>query len=487
MKASINSAFSLRQRSVWEAVDSGVLLWRSNFTYLIPFFAIPIWIIACSLRFLPADLRFVSYIALWWLKPFFDRLALHVVSKRFFGSSSKFKDLTQGLLEIRRGLLGDLLWRRFRAGRAGEMPIRVLEHLGGKQFRPRKKDLTPGGINFCAYISFIGLALEGALLMGEISCVYLVSHMFFPSAVEYMGENMATMENFIFAAFCFNLMLVESLYVCMGFGLYINSRVEVEGWDLQLLFQKLSGPPLKAVLLLCLFFSLSQAAYSEESDKYFPDDFPSVNEEAIENLNEILSSSDFGSEKDGWAIKFKRSNERRERPDLNIFPWLERLRLVFSNVLRFFMILAIVFFAGLIVYWLLKYYRGSVLWKRKNGIKSYARALVTSRSPESLFAEAEDFFLHGNVREAWAACFSGCIASFARSRSLSFNPDATEYDCLALVEQALGDEERGFRELVESWILFAYGGRKPGEGNFERALSYGRSISARYSTSGGSL
>jgi hypothetical protein len=32
-------------------------------------------------------------------------------------------------------------------------------------------------------------------------------------------------------------MLVETLYVCMGFSLYINSRIEVEGWDIEITFR----------------------------------------------------------------------------------------------------------------------------------------------------------------------------------------------------------------------------------------------------------
>ena len=480
MNPSLNSAFSLRQRSVWEAVDSGVLVWRNSFVYLIPFFAIPLWIAACGLRLLPADFRFVSYLGLWWLKPLFDRLALHVVSRRFFGSPApaKLKELGRGLWEMRRGLLGDLLWRRFRAGRAAEMPIRVLEHIGVKQFRLRKMALVPGGINFCSFISFMGLLMEGMLLVVEAMFAFGVSAVFFPSAAGYMRDNMAAMENYIFAAFCFNLMLVESLYVCMGFGLYINSRVEVEGWDLQLLFQKLAGPPVKIAIFACLFLVLSHAAHAEEAVKYFPDNFPAVREEALVNLQEILASEDFGGEKEGWSIRFKKPSRQGQRkmPDLNFAPWLNVVRQVSGFILRLFIILAIVCFAGFAFYWLWKNYRNSFRWKGRNGVKNYVNSLLPSESPESLFARAEDFFHRGNLREAWAACFAGCIASFIRCHSLTFPADATEYECLALVRQAFGNETKAFGELVERWILLAYGGRIPGQGAFESALSYGRSI-----------
>ena len=241
------SALSLRRRSVWEAADSGLLLWRDSFIHFIPFFALPVWITACVLRFLPENLFFLSYLVLWWLKPLFDRLVLHVVSLRFFGNPapSHFRELLKGFWGIRRGLLGDLLWRRFSPGRAARMPIRVLERIGRKQFGLRKKTLEAGGLNFCYLVSALGLVLEGMLLLGETLFVIMVTEVFSSTALGYMRDSPETIEIFIFAAFCFNFILVESLYVCMGFGLYINSRVEVEGWDLQLLFQKFAGSPEK--------------------------------------------------------------------------------------------------------------------------------------------------------------------------------------------------------------------------------------------------
>ena len=110
-----------------------------------------------------------------------------------------------------------------------------------KQFGPRKKALAKGGLNFSAFLSVFGLAAEGILLSGEILFALISVQLFFPAAFSYIEDNWKAVEVFAFIAFCLNYILVESLYVCMGFGLYINSRVELEGWDLQLLFSKFAG------------------------------------------------------------------------------------------------------------------------------------------------------------------------------------------------------------------------------------------------------
>ena len=517
MNSFADSALVLRRRSVWEAVDSGVLLWRSSFVHFIPFFILPVGIIACSLRFLPYRFAYLSYLALWWLKPFFDRLVLQVISRRFFGSpASRFGELCRGLWGMRRGLVGDLLWRRFSLVRAACLPIRVLERIGRKQFPMRKKTLAAGGLNFCSFLSIFGLALEGMLLLGETVFVAMVIQMFFPAAFGYMKNYASIVELGFFVAFCLNFVLAESLYVCMGFGLYINSRVEVEGWDLQLLFQKFAGPKktadtiaintntnnintntnnsnaaisrpgVVAVLVACIFLALPQPAYAEEPaliDRaeepvaYFPDDFPFADAAALESLEKILASPDFGSEKEGWGIRFRESQSRKKTggSNVNVLPHLEKIRQASSLILRGVVVLVIAGFLSFALYWFWKNRRKGVSLFRGGG-KSYVQGHLSPESPESLFARAEDFFHQGNVREAWAACLVGCIGAYTRYRSLAFPVNATEYGCLDLVRRSLPAEAGGFEELVQSWIFFAYGGRLPGEGAFERALAYGRSL-----------
>jgi hypothetical protein len=385
------------------------------------------------------------------------------------------------------------------------MPIRVLEQINGKQFLSRKKALAAGGLNFCFLLSVLGLFIEAMLLLGEILFVMLIARQFYPPVLDYMQENKKTTEIFIFAAFCLNYILVESLYVCMGFGLYINSRVELEGWDLQLLFQKFAGVDapashtgasskvsatnIKALLLLCfflvgLFIPMAPAA-AEDAVEYLPENFPFASAESLKKLEEILASEDFGGEKEGWEIRLK-PREGRETQTTDLAPWIKKIGYTFSFILRFFVILTSIGFLVFALYRLWKFRRNLFQWKswvrRKRHtwnslqINSFRNSLTSSESPESLFAMAEDFFCRDLPLEAWAACLAGYIGSFARYRSLSFPIDATEYDCLKLVRSALPEEDEGFGEFVRNWISFAYGGRIPVPGTFERVLAYGRSL-----------
>ena len=524
----IYSTLSLRRRGVWEAVDSGVLIWRDNFSHFIFLFAVPVWIIALGLRLLPGDIKYFSYFFLWWLKPLFDRLVLHVISRRFFDASAftRLRDIRQGLWKnIHSGLLGDLLWRRFSPYRGAYMPLRILECSGrnprgsgktglplSKLFQQRKKALIPGGLNFCSFVSVFGFALEVMLLMGEVFFVIMIAQIFYPTASNYVGYNQYIIEICIYAAFCLNMILVESLYVCMGFGLYINSRVEVEGWDLQILFRKFAGAEeaktntelpvtnshsrpgdrtkfpsginIKTIVLVCLYLTLlfkplSQAVYAEDEPEFFPEDFPYASTASLENLREITASPDFGYFRDRWEIRFKNAPGNWDMPDVQLPAWMENIRNVFGVLLRLLVILAACAFLGFALFWLIKFYRDRSGKKEKfqKLPKTGANLLFQDEDPESLFAKSEKFFNSGFIREAWAACLAGCIGAYSRYYSVSFPVDTTEYGCIDLVCGALPGEEKKFGEIVQNWILLAYGHRVLSREAFERSLSYGRSLS----------
>jgi hypothetical protein len=363
------------------------------------------------------------------------------------------------------------------------MSLRILEKLKGKQYRERKKTLRTGGLNFCALLSSLGLVLEAGLLGGEVIFFTATAELFFPDFSWSLWNKLINAELYLYAAYCFNYILVESMYVCMGFGLYINSRVEMEGWDIRLLFQKFTSKPAVkgAALFLGFMFMLTPLSLSAEEEEpvpepkvYFPETFTPLEDVPWESLNEILESDEFGSVKEGWEIQLKdKKNIRRDR-DINFSPWLEQLKQMFAAVLRTLIVLAIAGFGAFAFIRLYQMRRSFPGGKKKDGV--FYSSLVSGESPEKFFEKAAAWYDRGSVREAWAACLCGTIAAYTRYRSLSFPRDATEYDCLDLVRTCFGPDTGGFRDLVKNWVLLAYGGQIPGEGSFEKALEFGRSL-----------
>jgi hypothetical protein len=485
----------LRRRNGWEACDSGVLLFRRNYRPLLLFTGIPILALAAAIRFFSGAPLFVSWLALWWLKPLWDRLALHIVSVRFFEPESSLRRLFSGLWRtVFRGLCGDLLWRRFSPWRAARLPVRVLEtpaektegKISRRNYRQRISSLSGGGLGFCVFLTFFGSVLEEAVITGEAFFGVIMWQMFGLPFQFGLLELVQLFEPVLLALYGMNLALLEGLYVCMGFGLYIRSRVEVEGWDIQLLLQKAASSASasaaksfapKALLVFAFFsvfsiFSIGRA---------FPEDgFPAAGTAAVplDALDGVLASPDFGGTRETWGIRLKQEPEPKEEAEKSASSsepaaWYKRFRELSSLALRFVLVAGIVFFVIFSCYRLFRMKKNRAAGTSG---KFYGNAAPSPDKPRELLERARLHYRQGNTREAWALCFRAARAACGISKNLVFPPGATEYNCLALVRESVSDKAEGFARLVQHWVHFAYAGKLPPHGAFEEALGFGYSL-----------
>ena len=464
-----NGIISMRRKNFQEAADSGLLLWRENFIYFLPLFAIPLWVSAFALRFfLPEKFQMLSWLAIWFLKPFFDRIAVHIISIRFFERDANLKRLSRGLLKtLFRGLAGDLSWRRFSPLRSAMMPMRVLEKnlKPGKLTSIRKKHLKNGGMDYGFLLSIWGLCIESVLLLGE--------YLFFTAINELMlGGNInmfdfAVIEIYLFAAWCFNIMLIETIYVCMGFSLYINSRITVEGWDLEIIFKdfaegfKEKAKNAAAIILLAAFLFIPSFSYAE-------DDIP------LNELQKILDTEDFGGKKDSWGIRLKNNPDKEEKSKFNfdkLWELLNKLRDFFANGLRIFLVFMIAALFVLIMIYLRKI-------KLRKNIKNSVPAInllntKIKKDPKLLLEQALDYHKQGNIRLAWGFCTAAAIQSWQVYREINFPADATENDCVNIINLKTASADAGsFNKLINNWIHLAYAGRLPPEESFNEAVNF---------------
>jgi hypothetical protein len=433
---------------------------------------------------LPENLRPWSWAALWFLKPLFDRPALHIVSVRFFETGSGTARLLRGLgKNIFRGLPGDLLWRRFSPLRSVIMPLRILEKLTGRETGKRKRNLARGGLYFGVFLTVWGIALETVLLGGEILFSLIMIDIIQEDYFSSLGDFFSRMELFFFAAWCLNYILVESVYVCMGFGLYINSRVEVEGWDLEILFRKFAGTRKKktilaGILALCLAAggmppvrACAEAPSPGGEGPPGPVMADLGSGAPLESLREIFDSEDFGGVREGWEIGLKNRREDREPADFDPAPWLETIRRAAAFTLRLILILGL---AGLGVFFIRYLYthRGRKT-AAPGGRQTTGRFYSRGESPESLLEKARRLYGRGEIRRAWGCCLAALLESWAQYRALCFPAGATEYECLALVRAAAATgEAEAFSAFVNRWAALAYGGKPPPEGSFAEALAF---------------
>jgi hypothetical protein len=245
----------LRMRSGFEAADSGILIWRERPFLLLLFFAAPAALLAAlvynipfpfyrTLKFLDITIwrYLISAGALWWCKPFFDRFALHIISKLFFNKQISIKEIVVSFFPaVFRGLAGDLTWRRFSPFRGAALPIRMLERQKRKALGARKEALLGGGLGFTVFLIILCIFLEIALLIGSFIFAAALIILF---GIQFASGQTAAdslLSLIAFAVYFINFCIVETLWMAMSFAVYINSRVITEGWDLEIVFGELAA------------------------------------------------------------------------------------------------------------------------------------------------------------------------------------------------------------------------------------------------------
>ncbi|MCL1927596.1 MAG: hypothetical protein FWG07_02240 [Treponema sp.] len=500
MTNALSPAVLFRRRSGWEAADMGVLLWRTNCFPILFFMGIPLVILFAvsqiTARLETNWLFHITLLVIWWLKPLLDRFCLHVVSIRFFEPHASFRRLFRGLGKtLKTGLAGDLLWRRLSPFRSARMPLRVLERLNGKNYKRRKLLLTRNGLGFGLPLTLICIGMIIALNIGELVFLNSIINMIRGENNNFL--NFFSEENNIVSLLYFlNEILIETLYVTMGFSLYINSRVETEGWDIELLFKTCVEKNKKSyrfpdsinkavlaipVLILFLFFIPGPGFTSEPSIQPEWLKTTPVSEEAGKTLTKILEDPEFGTRKESRKIQFKQKNETRYRmPDISV----STIEEIMGKLLRFIVVAIVCATLGFGAFYA---YRRR---KRFFPARSSGKSNIDDPSREeyqTLLRQAEELHRKGKIREAWALCFRAFISVFTKLWFFPFPAEATEYESLAIVRKnysvpALSNEEnkantpdfsggiKSFEDFIRNWIIFAYGGQEPAAGSFEQAV-----------------
>ena len=266
----------LRPRSDWEAVDLGLALVRRDFWSLagiwlmgmLPLLPVGIWL-------LPNHPFWFCFVFWWWI-PVASRLVLFKLSRRLFGDDPTKKEVLREFPRaVSRRFFYRMFWARFSPWRPLTMPVEDLEGLKGKDYSTRCRVLMRRGDSSVILLAMWRLFLS--FWMGVT--LFFTAALFIPDG---MGEGWSqTMELWwegdsgdvplslammIVASLCCSMGLVDLFSIGAGFGIYVNHRTWVEGWDVELAFRRL-GNRLRGIvglLIVGLVLSLSPSLRADE-------------------------------------------------------------------------------------------------------------------------------------------------------------------------------------------------------------------------------
>jgi hypothetical protein len=449
----------LRPRSDWEAVDLGLALVRRDFWRLFASWwlgMLPVLALSPSLL---RDYPVLLVLLCWWWMPVGSRLVLFVLSRRLFGELPRWKEIFRELPRACVRRFGfRMLWARFSPWRPLTMAVEDLEGLRGKEYAQRVRLLLRRGDATVVMLALWRAALTGWLALS----VFFTAMMFLPSgqAEEWKalldawkddswGEIPAAVGWLGLVSMLLSMSLVDVFSTGAGFGIYVNHRTWIEGWDVELAFRRL-GNRLRgagaALLALLLAFGMTPAAEAE------------VEAGPKETIEEVKSHEDFTVHSVEERVPKSGSSSS--------WNWDGSWLVGIAQALMWLILGAFVAF----VVWLIWRYRhllrgsGGVAAKRVP--PPQARVVMGMEvAPESLPpdipAAARELWRVGRRQEAMSLLYRGTISRLIATGGVEIAESDTESDCLRRVTAEAAAHAGYFSGLTETWMRLAYGRSAP--------------------------
>lgn len=261
----------MRPRGPWEAMDLGLALLHRHRRLVwttLAMTALPVFVVVWALFY---RWPWLAFGILWWLKPVFDRVPLAILSEALFGGTPTPRSVLRGLrASLRPHQLRALTLSRLSPSRSFLLPIWQLEGHGAASVLRRERVLGRSALGPAMTLTAVCAALEQVFILSGLSLIFL----FMPENLEMdaMGVLESVIDGVTPAWFSVALgvvhalavAFVEPVYVAAGFGLYVNRRMLLEGWDVELGFRRLVKR-LAPALALLLALGLGAEARAEDT------------------------------------------------------------------------------------------------------------------------------------------------------------------------------------------------------------------------------
>lgn len=475
---------AIRLRSAWEAVDLGSTLVQAQWRGIYPAWTLLLFSLAILLLLVtPKDYVPFLSLGIWWLKPLYDRVLLHIVSRQLFQESPSMADVFNALPQLvwHTGLMGALTWRRFSLSRGFNLPIWQLEQLRGEARQARQKLLLQQSHSYALWLTIACLHLEYVVVFGLYALIVLLDptgyaleflRSFFldgfDETVLYWGGLLS------FIIYVVAVWLIEPLYVTTSFTLYLNRRTHLEAWDIELAFRSLGerlrglaqrGMPLLLVMTLGLSLLPSPPAFAAESEEeaLATERQPSyASKPTIEAIMQLDSFTQVRSVK-RWMLR----DTETEEQDFSI--WTEEIQHLTANGLK-----AVLWFAVVALVVIAVAYHRRLLALLKPAPKKspppqppdtlFGMDIRPESLPDDLATTCRRLWEQGQAREALGLLYRGALMHLTRHDVIPVQDSHTEGDILRLAGKFMGEARLAWlTATTHAWQEIAYAHRRPSD------------------------
>ena len=471
---------ALRVRTSWEAIDLGFRMARAWWWPLFGSFALFLWPVALAVHVALQGYPFVAALVVWWLKPLYDRVALYVVSEGLFGNVVGIAETLRALpSQLSPGLIAQLTWLRLSPMRAFHLPVYQLERQTGRARGERVRVLTGRD-------SRAGLGLHIACLHLEFAVWYGLlqfASSFQQPAVRtdllgLLGLEVLEASLLGNALYVLAISFIEPLYVAAGFALYINRRVFLEGWDIDLVFRKLARrvAALRAPAAGALALLLIVGAAAEGRAQQAAEPVRCAAEAASANacVDRILARDEFATTREWRYWVPKGWEEEPVAADGAGEAWIALIGAL-AQVLRALGLLAALLVVGWLVLlvWRLQTERdGNAAEEDAPPETRFGLDLRPESLPSDVIAAARAAWSTGDRARALSLLYRGALVYLVRDLGLVLPESATEGECERLARRHAGGEiASDFSALTRAWLYCAYADEPPAPAAFEELLT----------------
>ena len=449
-------SIEVRPRTGWQALDLGIKLAQRWYLPLLVCFALPLLAVATVCALLIPDSPNLAVFFVWWFKPLYERVPLSFLSTAIFGDVPTIREaFSRWRSCVLPGLLPALTYLRLSPTRSFKAPILVLEGLTGEAKKKRFQVLNESQNSEGTWLTILCVHIEAFLNIGLVVTVA----MFLPpdaigSVWESYLEGLSGWQAWANSALYFAcVILIGPIYVAAGFALYLNRRVELEAWDIELGFRKLVHRLSQAAVLfvaVCFIQIQTTTAHADVSG---------TAEESKTEITQILAAEDYHQRETSSYPKFLDYLDwtpEEDEPDdwswLNL-AWLATFVEIGLWILGIAIVLWIVYRLGLL----------EKLWSTPREAqpippeKLFGMALDSKTLPDDILQAAGDRWQAGEQRAALSLMLRGWLLRMIQRYGCRFREGDTEADCLKVVKNQteLSAHDR-FSRLINAWLRSAY-------------------------------
>lgn len=523
-----------KQRNAWQAVDLGIVMARDNYAKLFFAMAVPTALLFCVLTGLLWKYPYAVMLTVWWLKPVLERPILYIISRELFSEKISLSAIWRQYWSIVKfDLFPWLTYRRFSPTRSFDLPITLLERLKGKA-RSKRLELLHRRLASGAGWTFIsGAHFEGifyiAFFAGLATLLPQGVHVDFMDAIEDVSLLSQHASNVVWLVV---MLMIAPFYVCAGFSLYLQRRIDLEAWDIEIKFRSLAerrentskkadivfekkntpSKTLSAVVLCACFISSAylspspvyaetQASEPQNTDNQQPlseqeqkkvllekKEFKQKLKQSKEDIRTVLTDSDFQNIKvdKGWRIK---KPEEKKDGDEDMPEWLKNVfEFLFGrdssaslpNIAQFFEILLWGAVISCVLIIVIKYRKWLLSLLKIHSVTDDSGSLpqpkvlfgldVTQKSmQEDALSHSQAEWNAGNQRMALSILLRATVIKLLHDYKYPFIEGYTEQECVRVAEKMGNKKIADFlRLLTQCWLTTAYAHKECSVASYEQ-------------------